>query len=150
MATQLTKNFTLEELTKSTMAKKYKIDNKPDEEVVKNLTKLAQNILQPIRDKFGAPIVVTSGYRSPSLNKAVGGSPTSQHKTGNASDIRTKSDSLVDNRALFNLVKKMIEEGKIVVGQLIWEYGNNDGPDWLHISNPDARHRNQVLRLKHK
>lgn len=150
MATQLTKNFTLEELIKSPMAKKYKIDNTPNEEAVKNLTKLAQNILQPIRDKFGAPIVVTSGYRSPLLNKSIGGSPTSQHKTGNASDIRTKSDSLVDNRALFNLVKKMIEEGKIVVGQLIWEYGNNDGPDWLHISNPDARHRNQVLRLKHK
>ena len=150
MATKLSKNFTLEELINSPTAKAKKINNKPNKEVIENLTNLAQNVLQPIRDKFGAQIIVTSGYRSKELNKAVGGSPTSQHCLGQAADIRTKSDEPIDNRALFNLIKRMIEEGKIIVGQLIWEYGSNNGPDWIHVSNPSNKHKNQVLRIKRK
>lgn len=144
MATQLTKNFTLEELTKSTMAKKYKIDNKPDKNSILNLEKLAKTILQPIRDKFNAPIYVTSGYRSLLLNKKVGGSPTSQHLRGEAADLKTKSDSIDDNRALFNLIKRMIEEGKLTVGQLIDEYSY----DWIHVSLPTNRHKNEVLHIR--
>lgn len=144
MATKLSKNFTLEELIKSPTAKAKKIDNTPSKEVVQNLTKLAQNILQPIRDKFGAQIVVTSGYRSLLLNKAVGGSPTSQHCKGEAADIRTKSDEPIDNQALFNLIKRMIEERKIIVGQLIDEYGYN----WVHVSLPTNKHKNEVLHIK--
>ena len=144
MATQLTKNFTLEELTKSTMAKKYKIDNTPDKNSILNLEKLAKTILQPIRDKFNSPIYVTSGYRSLLLNKKVGGSPTSQHCKGEAADLKTKTDSVDDNRALFNLIKRMIEEGKLTVGQLIDEYSY----DWIHVSLPTNRHKNEVLHIK--
>ena len=148
--TKLSKNFTLEELINSPTAKSKKINNKPNKEVIENLTNLAQNILQPIRDKWNAPIVITSGYRSVELNKAVGGSPTSQHRTGDAADIRTKSDEEIDNLALFNMIKRMIEEAKIVVGQLIWQYGTKNGPDWIHVSNPSNKHKNQVLRIKRK
>lgn len=150
MSIKLSKNFTLEELINSPTAKAKKINNKPNKEVTENLTKLVTNILQPIRDKWNAPIVITSGYRSVELNKAVGGSPTSQHRTGDAADIRTKSDEEIDNLALFNMIKRMIEEGKIIVGQLIWEYGSNNGPDWIHVSNPSNKHKNQVLRIKRK
>lgn len=140
----LTKNFTLQELTKSATATRLKIDNTPSQRIIKNLTELASKVLQPIRDKYGKPIIVTSGYRCEQLNKAVGGVTFSQHCQGQAADIKSVSDSVADNKALFDLIVKMIKSGEIVVGQLIDEHNYN----WLHISTPSNNKTNQILHIK--
>ena len=83
---------------------------------------------------MGAPIIITSGYRSPFLNKAVGGVATSQHLNGEAADIDIGSL----NRVLFKIMKEMVEKGEITVGQLLEE---NRG-SWIHVSLPNAKWRN--------
>lgn len=141
---RLTKNFTLEELTFSTTAENKHINNTPDATAKKQLERLAKEVLQPIRDEYGHTIMVNSGYRCPKLNSAVGGSKTSQHLKGEAADIRCTATSKLE---LFNLIKKMIQEKKIVVGQLIWEYGTKKEPKWVHVSLPTATKKNQILYL---
>lgn len=141
---ELTKNFTLDELTKSATATRLKIDNTPSKRIVDNLTELATKVLQPIRNKYGKPIIVTSGYRCVTLNKAVGGATFSQHCQGQAADIKSVSDSVTDNKALFDLIVKMIQNGEIVVGQLIDEHNF----DWIHISTPSTIKTNQILHIK--
>lgn len=140
----LTKNFTLEELTYSSTAKKYGIDNTPNNSELNSLRELCEAILQPIRNKYGKSIVVSSGYRNLRLNKLVKGSPTSQHVKGEAADIHTVSDTKSDNKKLFDLIKDMVLKGEIYVGQLINEYDYN----WIHISLPNNKHKNQILSIK--
>lgn len=140
----LTKNFTLEELTQSSTAKRYGIDNMPNKGELDSLTELCEAILQPIRDKYGSTIIVSSGFRCPQLNKLVKGSPTSQHVKGEAADIHTVSDTVEDNKRLFQLIKEMIDSGEITVGQLINEYNYN----WIHVSLPSTKHNNQILSIK--
>lgn len=135
---QVTDNFTLEELINSETARAKKINNQPNLEQQKKLIRLITDLLQPIRDKWGKPIYINSGFRCPALNKAVGGAATSQHLTGDAADITS-----ADNRGLWKVITEMIEKGEITVGQLIDEKNLK----WIHISNPDARHRNQILKL---
>lgn len=135
--------FTLRELTRSATAIRLGIDNTPDAKVAENLKKLVGTVLDPLREAYGKPIIVTSGYRCEKLNRAVGGSRTSQHVHGQAADIRSVSDSPIDNKEIFDLAKRLIDEGKIKVGQLIDEYGY----DWVHISTPGG-HLNQILHIK--
>lgn len=122
--------FSIKELCKSSTAKKLNIDNTPSAEIEKNLTILIEECLDPIREKFGRPIMVTSGYRCPQLNAACGGSSTSEHKTGFAADIDTS-----DNIRLW----EVITSGDFKWTQLINEYPDEDDePSWIHISyNPD-------------
>ena len=134
----LTKNFTLEEMTFSPTADNRNIPNIPDECQVSNLESLCKLILQPIRDRWRAPIIVTSGFRSETINRLVGGSPNSQHVYGEAADIIS-----YDNRRLFNLITVMIENGEIDVGQLIDEKNYR----WIHISLPTLRHHNRILHI---
>ncbi|MBQ8051641.1 MAG: peptidase M15 [Bacteroidaceae bacterium] len=141
---KLTENFTLEELYASATAARKGIDNTPSMVVQQNLRMLAEKILQPIRDEYRHPITVTSGYRCATLNKAVNGAKNSQHLTGCAADIKCTYTS---KAYLFRLILRMIREGKIVVGQLIWEYGTADEPNWIHVSLPTAGKKNQVLYL---
>lgn len=141
---KLTNNFTLEELYASTTAARRGIDNTPSPIVQQNLRMLAERVLQPIRDEYKHPIIVTSGYRCAKLNAAVGGAKTSQHLTGCAADIKCTHTS---KAYLFRLILRMIREGRIEVGQLIWEYGNADEPSWVHISLPTAGKKNQILYL---
>lgn len=142
---KLSDNFTLRELTKSATANRLKINNTPNEQEVQKLTQLAQTILQPIRDRYGKPIVVTSGFRCEKLNKAVGGVKNSQHVLGEAADITSLSDSITDNKALFNLIVQMLKDKEIKVGQLIDEYGYN----WIHISLPRSNKvNNQIIHKK--
>ena len=115
---KLTTNFTLEELYASPTAQRRHIDNTPTIVVQQNLKMLAENVLQPIRDTYGYPIIVNSGYRCAELNKAVGGVRNSQHLTGCAADIRCTKTS---KAYLFRVIAKMVKDGKIEVGQLIWE-----------------------------
>lgn len=141
---KITNNFSLEELYTSATATRKGIDNTPSPIVQQNLRMLAERILQPVRDEFKHAIIVTSGYRCAKLNAAVGGAKTSQHLTGCAADIKCTHTS---KAYLFRLILRMIREGKIVVGQLIWEYGSVDEPSWIHISLPTSTKRNQVLYL---
>ena len=137
-------NFTVDELCRSKTAQRRGIDNTPTPSIRVNLEKLIANVLQPLRDKYGKPIIVDSGYRCPKLNQAVGGAKTSQHLYGQAADIRTVSDTVTDNKRLFDTAKKMIDDKEIIVGQLINEYNYN----WVHISIPDGKHKNQILAIK--
>lgn len=142
---KFSKNFTYEELIQSATARRLKIDNTPNKEQKSKLKLLAETILQPIRDKYGKPLIVTSGFRCEKLNKAIGGSKTSQHCKGEAADIRSVSDSVADNKALFELILKMIHNNEIEVGQLIDEYGYN----WVHVSLPRKNKvNNQILHIK--
>lgn len=132
------KYFTINELMASSMAKRKGIDNTPDATVRANLTALVANILDPLREAYGKPIVVSSGYRSPKLNKAVGGAAKSQHVTGQAADIHTLSDTPADNKKLYDLILKL----KLPFDQLINEYNFN----WVHVSF-SPRNRRQILKI---
>jgi len=140
----ITENFTLEELVFSQTAIDKGIDNTPSQEVIDNLTVLCKTILQKIRDKYGDVIKVTSGYRCTELNKVLKGSSTSQHRFGEAADITSKSDTITENKKLFDLICEMINNKEIVVGQLINEYNYN----WIHVSLPTPKHKNQILYIK--
>ena len=133
------KYFSIAELTKSSTAIKKKINNTPTKEVENNLNQLIDKILDPLREAWGQPIIVGSGYRCEALNKAVGGAAKSQHKLGQAADIHTKSDSIEDNKKLFELIKQL----KLPFDQLINEYNYN----WIHVSY-SPRNRRQILNIK--
>lgn len=139
----ITKNFTAEELIRSATAHRLGIDNTPSETIERNLTRLAENVLEPLREAWGKPIVVSSGYRCPALNKAVGGVSNSQHLLGEAADIHSLSGHPEDNKALFATAICLMHDGKIDVGQLIDEYGFN----WIHISLSTAMLHNQILHI---
>jgi zinc D-Ala-D-Ala carboxypeptidase len=125
----LSKNLTLAEVTKSTTAKRLGIDNTPDEWTTENLRQVAINIFQPLREAFGCPIYVSSGYRSAELNTAIGGSTRSQHVEGRALDLDADVYGGCTNSQVFNWIKDNLE-----FDQLIWEFGDQDNPDWVHVS----------------
>ena len=138
----LSKNFTLEELTYSATAARKGIDNTPSEKEINALKRLCANVLQPIREEYGLPIVITSGYRCKTLNSLVGGAVSSQHRYGEAADM--KVGNRTQNKALFDLIVKMIKAGKITVGQLINEYNYS----WIHVSLPRlGKPNNQILSI---
>lgn len=131
------KYFTLDELIKSSTAKRKGITNIPNSEQKKNLTLLVENILDPLREKYGQPIIVSSGFRCLELNKAVGGAISSQHVSGQAADIRSVNDTVQENKKLFELAKTLPFD------QLIDEYNY----DWIHVSY-SPKNRRQVLHKK--
>lgn len=135
---ELSRNFTLEEMIYSKTARSLKISNEPNLVQIENLKKLCRMILQPIRERWGRPIKISSGYRSQLLNKKIGGALTSQHLNGEAADIFCQN-----NKELWRLIIQMIERGEITVGQLIDE----ENLSWIHISSPGEKHRNQILRI---
>lgn len=128
----LSKNFTLEELTKTDTG----LSNTPTLQAKQALVELVQNVLQPARDILGLPITVTSGYRNEAVNKAVGGASTSQHRKGEAADLVCK-----DNKRLFDVIRN-----NFVFDQLIWEFGNSEQPQWVHVSYKTQGNRGEVLR----
>ena len=140
---KLSENLDLGELTRSEGAKRAGITNKPTTEHIENMKKLATNIFQPIREHFGVPIFISSGYRSKALNTKIGGSSTSQHSSGEAIDIDMDgSSSGVTNKEVFDFIRDNLE-----FDQLIWEFGSKNNPDWVHVSyESTGRQRKQVLR----
>ena len=140
---KLTEHFTLEELARSATAVRLGIDNTPTKSIISNLTEVAQ-LLEKIRTTYGKPIIVTSGYRCEKLNKAVGGAKSSQHRLGQAADIRSVSDSVEDNKELFNVIVGMMLQKEIEVGQVIDEYNYN----WVHVSTPKLTTNNQIKHIK--
>lgn len=138
MDSYMMKYFTLQEMSRSYMANELGIDNRIPEEYEANVIALIQNVLDPIREAWGAPITVSSGYRCPELNKAVGGSKTSQHMLGMAADLDI--GMCVDNRKLFQFIQTL----DIDFDQLIDERKYR----WIHISyNPNGKNRRQVKHL---
>lgn len=142
---RLSDNLTLAEVTKSATAKRKGISNEPTIEHMENLKAVAQNIFQPVRDHFGKPIAVTSGYRSADLNKAIGGSSTSQHCKGEAIDMDADVFGGVTNREIFEYIKDNLD-----FDQLIYEFGDENNPDWVHCSFISKGNRRQVLRAVRK
>lgn len=141
MATYLSKNFTLEEMTASAKAREQGIRNElVTAEHVANLTALANCVLQPLRDWIGCPILIGSGYRCPMLNRIVGGVENSQHMKGQAVDIFINGDT-VWGKMLFDYIEKYLP-----FDQLIWEH-NAKGTFWIHVSYcADGKNRHRVLR----
>ena len=129
--------FTIKELCDSATARAKGIDNTPTADIEVNLRRLVENVLDPLREAWGRPITVNSGYRCPALNAAVGGSRTSHHLRGMAADIT--SGDRADNRRLFQLAMNL----RLPFCQLIDEKGFA----WVHISYDPDNVKRQVLRL---
>lgn len=143
---RLSKNLTLAEVTKSTTAKRKGISNEPTIEHLENLKALAENIFQPLRDYFGVPIAVTSGYRSAELNAIIGGSSTSQHCKGEAIDLDADVYGSLTNAEVFGYLREHTD-----FDQLIAEFGDEHNPAWVHCSyKRDEKNRGQVLRAYRK
>ena len=138
---QLSKNLSLAEVTRSETAKRRGISNMPTDAHIANFKLLAENVFQPIREHFGVPIHISSGYRSAALNKAIGGAASSQHCSGEAIDIDMDGTS-VTNAQIFNYIKDNLE-----FDQLIWEFGTDANPDWVHVSyESTGKQRKQILK----
>lgn len=133
------KYFKIREFTRSDIAKRNNINNTPSKQEEENIVLLVDNILDPLREAYGKPIVVTSGFRCDRLNSLVKGSKKSQHRTGQASDIRTLEDTKEENKKLFDLIIKL----NLPFDQLIDEYDY----DWIHVSY-SSRNRKQILHTK--
>jgi len=133
---KLSKNFSLTELTKTQVRNK---DNTPTDEQVNNLKTLTAKVLQPIRDKHGA-VTVSSAFRSVAVNKAVGGSGTSDHCKGMAADIEVAG---LDNRKLAEWIAANLK-----FTQLILEFYSDGVPDsgWVHVSYDENNLKNQTMR----
>jgi hypothetical protein len=140
---QLSTNLSLAEVTRSETAKRRGISNMPTAEHIENFKKLAINIFQPIREHFGKPIIISSGYRSAELNKAIGGSLSSQHSSGEAIDIDMDGTDIT-NKQIFDYIKDNLN-----FDQMIWEFGTDTNPDWVHVSFAANRsQRKQILVAK--
>jgi len=138
---QLSKNLALAEVMRSETAERKGISNMPTPEHIENFKLLAENVFQPIRDHFGVPIILSSGYRSKELNTAVGGALSSQHCTGEAIDI-DMDGTTVKNAEVFNFIKDNLN-----FDQLIWEFGTDSNPDWVHVSyESTGKQRKQILK----
>ena len=137
---KLSKNFSLAEMTKSQTATRKGIKNEPSTEHVENLIHLAETVLQPVREHFGKPVAISSGYRSPALCEAIGSSSKSQHAQGEAADFEIHG---VDNKELATWISKNTD-----FDQLILEFYNEGDPNsgWVHCSVVKSGSRKQILK----
>lgn len=141
---KISEHLSLNEVTNSSTAKRLGIDNTPTDAHLNNLKLLAEKVFEPVRNHFGKPIGVSSGYRSQALNEATpGSSATSQHCTGEALDLdQDNLGTSITNKMVFEYIKNNLE-----FDQLIWEYGTDSNPDWVHVSyESSGKQRKQILR----
>jgi hypothetical protein len=137
---KISEHLTLAELTTSQTATRLGINNTAPAFVIENLKAVSENVFEPIREHFNVPIRISSGYRSKELNKAIKGSPTSQHVNGQALDLQGTNG--LTNALIFEFIKKNLE-----YDQLIWEYGNKTEPAWVHVSYSKLKNRKQILYI---
>lgn len=130
----LSDNFSLFEMTYSVTAKANGINNTPPKAVIKNLTELCKNVLQPLRNYLGVPMIITSGYRCAALNKRIGGVVNSQHVLGQAADFVTPQKDL---KIAFDYIKNYLN-----YDQLLYEH-SKDGMAWIHVSFNKGNNRRQ-------
>jgi len=139
---KLTEHFHLSEFTRSSIADAHNIDNTCPSALIPNLKNLCQEVLEPLRQHFGEPIIISSGYRCPELNRLVGGAPNSQHITGEAADI-VETHGRASQRDWFLWIQDNCR-----FDQLILE--SKDSQRWIHVScrpNP-SDNRQHAFRLK--
>ncbi len=137
---QISKYISYSEAVTSQTAIRKKIDNNPTQLELANMQFVATEVFDRIREHFGVPLRVSSFYRCQKLNKAVGGSKTSQHVEGQAIDIQGIGN--VTNSMIFDYVKNYLK-----FDQLIWEFGNSDNPAWVHVSLTKGKNRNQIIHV---
>lgn len=142
---KLSEHLDLSEVIRSESAKRLGINNYPSPEIINNLKVISEKIFEPIRANFRVPIIISSGYRSPALNRAIGGSSSSQHTMGEALDIDMDGNPHgVTNADIFNFIRT-----KMDFDQLIWEFGTDVNPAWVHVSyKSKGPQRRQVLRAR--
>lgn len=137
----ISKHISEKEATKSVTALRLGIDNTPNGDAIANMKELAEKVFEPLREWVGGAIKINSFYRSSALNEAIGGSTRSQHCKGQAMDI----DDIYGhktNAEMFAWIK-----GNINFDQMIWEFGNEDNPDWVHVSYvSEDKNRNRILK----
>jgi len=139
---KISPHLTLAEITRSDTAKRNGIDNTPTAEHLENFKLLAERVFEPIREHFKTPIFISSGYRSQALNSFIKGSASSQHCKGQAIDIDMDGgNGDVTNRMVFDFIKE-----KVDFDQLIWEFGTDFNPDWVHVSYAKGANRKQKLK----
>ena len=137
----ISKHISNKESVYSRTAQRLGIDNTPTQQHKDNMVKLAVEVFEPLRSYAGGPIKINSFYRSPKLNKAIGGSSKSQHCKGQAIDIDDTFGRLT-NAEMYKFIKKHLD-----FDQMIWEFGNEDNPDWIHVSYvSEDKNRNRCLQ----
>jgi len=137
----ISKHISDKEGVYSTTATRQGLDNTPNEEQLANMKLLAEKVFEPLRDWVGGPIRINSFFRGPELNKAIGGSSKSQHCKGQAVDI-DDGGCKKSNAEMYYWIKENLD-----FDQMIWEFGNDDNPNWVHVSyvSPD-KNRNRCLK----
>jgi zinc D-Ala-D-Ala carboxypeptidase len=139
---KLSKYVSLAEVTRSDTAKRKGIDNSPTPEHLENLKVICEEVFDKVREYFGVPLFISSGYRSAALNKAIKGSKSSDHCNGRALDLdQDGHGNGVRNKDVFNYIKDHLE-----FDQLIYEFGTDKNPDWVHVGYRKGANRKQILR----
>ena len=124
----ISKHVNIREGVYSRTATRLGIENKPDKQQLENMITVAEEIFEPLRQWVGGPIKINSFFRSPDLNKAIGGSTKSQHCKGQAIDI-DDTFGKATNAQMYNFIKENLD-----FDQVIWEFGDDDNPNWVHVS----------------
>ena len=138
---KLSNYVSLSEVTKSDTATRRGISNEPTPEHLENLKTICTEVFDKVREHFGVPIYISSGYRSAALNKAIKGSSTSDHSLGRALDLDQDFRSNgITNMDVFKFIKDNLE-----FDQLIYEFGNSKNPDWVHVGYRKGANRKQIL-----
>jgi zinc D-Ala-D-Ala carboxypeptidase len=139
---KITNNLTYEEVIHSDTAIRKGIANEPNYEQLENIVRLSVEIFQPLRNHFKVSIFINSFFRSLTLNKRIGGSKTSQHCANNGAAMDIRGSNGVTNKMLFDWMRDNLE-----FDQLIWEFGTDNEPRWVHVSLKESGNRKQVLKL---
>ena len=137
----ISKHISYKEGVRSNTAIRRGIDNTPNDEQLNNMETIAEKIFEPLRAYVGGPIKINSFFRCPELNKAIGGSSKSQHCKGQAMDI-DDTFGRCTNAEMYHFIKEHLD-----FDQMIWEFGDDDNPDWVHVSyvSPEDN-RNRCLK----
>lgn len=140
---KISKYISFLEAVKSQTAVRLNIPNLPNEDELQNMKFLGKVIFDEVREFVGSPVYVSSFFRSHQLNKAIGGSPTSQHRHGKAIDIDADVYGGKTNKDIFDYIRAELD-----FDQLIWEFGTTSNPAWVHVSHGvENKNRRQVLRV---
>ncbi len=137
----ISKHISYKEGVYSTTAMRRDIDNDPNDDQLHFMELIAEKVFEPLREWVGGPIKINSFFRSPELNKAIGGSTTSQHCKGQAMDI-DDTFGKATNAEMYHFIKENLD-----FDQMIWEFGNDDNPDWVHVSYvSEEKNRRRCLK----
>ena len=137
----ISKHISYREGTFSVTAKRLGLENEANEKQLENMKLLAEKIFEPLRQYVGKPIKINSFFRSPELNRAIGGSSKSQHCKGQAIDIDDTYGNM-KNYGMYNFIKENLD-----FDQMIWEFGDDENPDWVHVSYvSEEENRNRCLK----